>query len=85
MLMVNKGIYLNWNVSLQLLSYSSSFIMATPKRFDFDNRSKEMKKRLEKCWDTEIDWKLYPEYIERVFCTIVLFSTFLHCICNSSM
>ena len=38
--------------------------MATPKRLEIESRGAEMIKRLERCWESDIDWTLYPEHLK---------------------
>jgi len=40
--------------------------MATPKRLELESRGTEMRRRLKKCWKTDIDWALYPKHLREV-------------------
>ena len=40
--------------------------MATPRKIDNDCKTLELKKRLEKCWELDLDWALYPAFLKEV-------------------
>ena len=40
--------------------------MCTPRRLDVENKAIEMKRRLENCWETDINWELYPTHLTKV-------------------
>lgn len=40
--------------------------MATPKRLDLEGRAKNMKLKVEKGWNLDIKWELYPVKIRMV-------------------
>jgi len=40
--------------------------MATPKRLSEIDILLILKKRLEKCWELDIDWSLYPSFLKKV-------------------
>jgi len=40
--------------------------MATPKKLAETDALLILKKRLEKCWELDIDWSLYPSFLQKV-------------------
>ena len=38
----------------------------TLRKIDNESRALELKNRLQKCWDLDVNWTLYPDFITKV-------------------
>ena len=38
----------------------------TPRKIDLESRALDLKNRLQKCWDLDLDWTLYPDFLTKV-------------------
>ena len=51
---------------IQSWSYLSMAAISSPKRAESQVRAWEIKQRLQKCWDHQVDWNLYPKHMKEV-------------------